>query len=457
MDLDGLEPRRTLWAVGEVWWEDATGIPCRVPATIEDTSVSGACVRVKTAIEVGSNLTVKWHRGEFAGVARNRRRDGGEFLVGIQRQNPARGGPSKKTDMPSAPDVSRLFFPTISASALAATMTTRLPARLAAEIPASILPAPLTAVESEPPSAKVTTTTETPANALEEEAKPAAGPDVPPLSRSTIEESDTSAQLAISVPASPNAASGPASRAEGSSVRHEGRVMESTPLFRKLWRHQPEGANQSENAPRAEVAVSKPDIATPESVPGPQSVLLACEDIYRAAGILGAGSKYDIAKIVEMVGSKHIRELPREVKRASVLMALDAAGIPVDEVLNDAARRIHALNSYESGQQKQFEQFEAAKLRENAQIKLEIERLTAHYAQRIQQNLDLVARENATFHNWQSLKEAESQRIAEAVALCGKQPLVECPAGPPVTLVKAAAASQGDSAEHLKAPAKTDA
>ena len=98
MDLEGVEPRRTLWALGEVWWEDATGTSCRIPATIEDTSSSGACVRVKAAIEVGSNLTVKWHREQFSGVAKNRRREGSEFLVGIQRQ---KGDAAASTTPPS--------------------------------------------------------------------------------------------------------------------------------------------------------------------------------------------------------------------------------------------------------------------------------------------------------------------------------------------------------------------
>ena len=136
--------------------------------------------------------------------------------------------------------------------------------------------------------------------------------------------------------------------------------MQSTPLFRKLWRHQPDPA-QSKDA-TMEVSVSKSDVDTPEVLAGSQSALLSCEDIYCASGIFGAGAKYDTTKIMEMLTSKHIRELPSEVKRASVLMALDAAGTPVDEVLNDAARRLHALDSYASGQQKQFAHLKQTRL-----------------------------------------------------------------------------------------------
>ena len=61
-----------------------------------------------------------------------------------------------------------------------------------------------------------------------------------------------------------------------------------------------------------------------ESFPGE---LLSMEDIYRAAGIVGPRRGYSINKVVEMLRSEHIRGLSKEMKRALVLMALDAAGV----------------------------------------------------------------------------------------------------------------------------------
>ena len=163
----------------------------------------------------------------------------------------------------------------------------------------------------------------------------------------------------------------------------------------------------------------------PTAPAAPHVELLSCQDIYHASGILSPHSKYGVNKIVEMLKSKHIRELSRELKRASILMALDAAETPVDDVLQDAARRLHSLNAYETAQQKQCEEFEAQKIRENAQIQAELDRLTAHYAARIKHNLDQVEREKEALRNWRTSKEEESQRISEAVALCGKQPPAE--------------------------------
>ena len=93
-----------------------------------------------------------------------------------------------------------------------------------------------------------------------------------------------------------------------------------------------------------------------EAATGPKGDLLSYEDIYHAAGILSPHSGYGIHKVVEMINSDRIRELSKEVKRASVLMALDAAGTSADDLLQDATRRQQALRAYEAGQQRQLEE-----------------------------------------------------------------------------------------------------
>ncbi len=176
-----------------------------------------------------------------------------------------------------------------------------------------------------------------------------------------------------------------------------------------------------------------------EGLTGPQTNLLSYEDIYRAAGILSRDSGYGIHKVVDMLNSDRIRTLSPEIKRASVLMALDAAGTSTDDLLRDATRRQQALSSYDAGQQKQLEEFEKRKTQENAQIQAEMESVTAHYAERIQHNQDQVEREKETLRTWQAQKQYESQRIAEVIELCAKQPTAAAP------LNNAAAASSNPS------------
>ncbi len=81
-----IEARKPIWAVAEISWEDEGGKSCRVSGTLEDTSNSGACVRVGRFIHIGSRVVIKWHREQFPAVAKNCRRDGREFLLGVMRE-----------------------------------------------------------------------------------------------------------------------------------------------------------------------------------------------------------------------------------------------------------------------------------------------------------------------------------------------------------------------------------
>jgi hypothetical protein len=145
------------------------------------------------------------------------------------------------------------------------------------------------------------------------------------------------------------------------------------------------------------------------------------EEIYRAAGIKGPRLGYSIGKVIEMLQSEYIHNMPNETKRASLLMALEAAGVQVDEVLQDATLRQRAINSYEAIQRKHLEEFEARQAQDNCAIQAQMERVAAEYAARINNNLDEVAREKDSFRKWQAKKQHEAQRIAEAVALCVTQ------------------------------------
>ena len=151
-----------------------------------------------------------------------------------------------------------------------------------------------------------------------------------------------------------------------------------------------------------------------------QVELLPMEDIYRASGIVNPRRGYSVTKVVEMLHSEHLRGLSKEMKRASVLMALDAAGVSIDDVLRDAKVRQDAIDSYEATQRKQFEAMWAQKAEENAQINAELERVKASYAEKIKRNEDGVAREKSTFVTWLTSKQQEAQDMNEAVELCRK-------------------------------------
>jgi hypothetical protein len=138
------------------------------------------------------------------------------------------------------------------------------------------------------------------------------------------------------------------------------------------------------------------------------------EDIYRAAGIMNPRKGYSINKAVEMLHSEHIRGLSKEMKWAAVLMALDAAGVLIDQVQHDARARQDAMDCYEAERRKQAEAEWERKAEEIVQIQAELERVKEQYMVRISRSLDAVAREKATFTGWQTMKQQEIQSISEA-------------------------------------------
>ena len=69
--------------------------------------------------------------------------------------------------------------------------------------------------------------------------------------------------------------------------------------------------------------------------------------IYKAAEIPPAPQGYSILNISHMLESEHLCNLPSDVKKSSVLVALDAAGVDIKEVIQDAIRRDRALDGYE--------------------------------------------------------------------------------------------------------------
>lgn len=79
------ESRKVIVARAEVHWQDTIGNSCMIPAMIEDSSHGGMSVRIKKPISVGSKLEIRWYKEQIQGVVRNCRKDGFEYLLGVQR------------------------------------------------------------------------------------------------------------------------------------------------------------------------------------------------------------------------------------------------------------------------------------------------------------------------------------------------------------------------------------
>ena len=139
------------------------------------------------------------------------------------------------------------------------------------------------------------------------------------------------------------------------------------------------------------------------------------DDLYRSAQIPVPAHGYTILKVAEMLQSEHIRTLPAEVKKKSILVALDAARVKVREVVEDAVARDRALDTYEKVLQKNLDDIRGQKEKENLQLEAEIQQRVAELKTRIAENNREIEKEQASLVAWRTGKRLEEERIADAV------------------------------------------
>jgi hypothetical protein len=433
MNVREVEPRKGLWAAAEICWIDQSGTACMARATLQDTSQSGACVRIRKPIKVGSRVTVKWCREQFDAVARNCRSDGWEFLLGVQREPGASPSSAVEASIPGAAKESKAEVrPAPSPGIPAANIKpeTQRTAPVAAAVPSTV--GPVTIPETKlapappPPIAVGGAPGKMPTTQMEIAVSPRTAAQFTGQSRATTLAGSTS--VAAQVAAKPAQSKGGAQ-----NTNQERNAMEPKGLFPKLWGRQ--AVKESGGDHEATTMVKKAETRPAEEPNSSNGDLLSHEDIYRAAGLLQARSKCEINKVVDMLHCDRMQGVPEEIKRASVLMAIEAAGATADDILKDARERQLAIEEYETGQRKRLANFEARKAQENAQIEAEMSRVIAHYAERIKVNLDQVAAEKEGLHNWQISMKQELQRIAEVAEACN-------PAGAKAAAMGAAAGAR---------------
>jgi hypothetical protein len=469
--------RKPVLTLVEVSWTDAGGTVQTVGARMEDKSVGGACIRVKTAIAVGSKMRVQGRVEHFSGTVRYCRPEGMEYLVGVQRDTME----SAIAERPNAPDVppqkgagngdaagstgvlstvedlgvkdSAVKDSTIKDSAVkVSTVKTQIPPKRPESKPSEVR------IVEHKVEHKVEPKVESTAIVLIASSASAPGQSDSTRSRPRDFDALLPVESPVELPGEPRTDAQAEQPPEQAGKKRKHMLSKWLEL---PWREKQEGLSVSgpENGEASshgssngksekENLMSQSTPPTPKApvrsareVPSFQVDLSTMEDIYRAAGIMDPRKGYSINKVVEMLRSEHIRALSKEMKRAAVLMALDIAGVQVEQVQRDAKARQDALDAHEAEQKKRVEAEWARKADEITQIKAELESIKAHYTARIAINMEGVAKEKAIFAGWITLKQQECQSMAEAVEMCLKAPVTE-PASAPasdVSTVKASA------------------
>jgi Asp-tRNA(Asn)/Glu-tRNA(Gln) amidotransferase A subunit family amidase len=177
----------------------------------------------------------------------------------------------------------------------------------------------------------------------------------------------------------------------------------------------PDEAVQPSDAARtvAQIAASVP---TEPTFSAPVQNPTSFDEIYSAAEIQDPPHGYTIQKVAAMLASEHLRGLSADIKRNSILVALEASGAKIEDVIQDAVHRDRALDSYERVLRKSLTDVQAKKADENRQIEAEMNKMLADYRARIQANNETLAKESERFSTWLAQKQQEEKSIADAVS-----------------------------------------
>jgi Asp-tRNA(Asn)/Glu-tRNA(Gln) amidotransferase A subunit family amidase len=177
----------------------------------------------------------------------------------------------------------------------------------------------------------------------------------------------------------------------------------------------PAAAPRPAPSPPRRVVDVVPNAEADTEFAAPVSTPTDLAEIYTSAKIATPAHGYTVLKVAEMLQSEHIRALPADVKHKSILVALDAAGEKVAEIVEDAVQRDKALDTFERVLQKHLEDLRSQKEAENKKLEEEINQRVAELRAQIDRNNAEVGREQENLVTWRVRKRREEDRIAEAV------------------------------------------
>lgn len=180
-----------------------------------------------------------------------------------------------------------------------------------------------------------------------------------------------------------------------------------------------------------------PDVETDTTFKAPVTTPADFSEIYASAQIGTPAHGYTVLKVAEMLRSEHILELPADVRQRSVRVALDAAGVKVADIVEDAVQRDRALDTFERVLQKHLEELRSQKTAENQKLEEEINQRLAELRTRIEQNNAEINREQESLAAWRVRKRQEEDRIAEAVGYFVSQN--------PITTASSSTKGKGDA------------
>lgn len=176
--------------------------------------------------------------------------------------------------------------------------------------------------------------------------------------------------------------------------------------------------------PPAAASASRPLSADDFEAPPPRRVArsevpAAVADfstVYQEAAVEPPAHGYGIDKVGDMLENKRFATLSREAKATAVLVALEAAGAPIRDVIQDAIQRDGALDAFEADKARELQdtqQKNDARIKDlNAQLEELIRKINTE-VQALKQSSEQAAR---AFEELRTRKRREEERLHAIVS-----------------------------------------
>jgi hypothetical protein len=162
-----------------------------------------------------------------------------------------------------------------------------------------------------------------------------------------------------------------------------------------------------------ELAAEPPQPVSQSSVPADVDDFGA---VYQEAGIELPLHGYGIDKVAEMLDSKRLATLGREVKATAVMAALEAAQVPIRDVIQDAVLRDKALDAFEAAKEREVGELRQASESRLSALKAEMDAYLRQKNAEIEELKKAGEMAAAAFQKMQERKRREEQRLHDVVA-----------------------------------------
>jgi hypothetical protein len=140
--------------------------------------------------------------------------------------------------------------------------------------------------------------------------------------------------------------------------------------------------------------------------------------IYKASGVKDPAHGFTAYKVLEILSAPDFASLDNKAKAAALsgFLRMNPAGpVAIEDVIQDAVARDNALDGFEGFLRGKTDARNAEREKENAALQAAIDELARQNREKIQANLEAMAKEHERFATWQARKRIEENRLFEAI------------------------------------------